>query len=80
MIDRNKPQAQLIVAQLHDVAQRTQGSALRTLLEDAAVLLDEYQAGLALATPHPITGMALVPSHVRALLDATHNDIEEMTS
>lgn len=77
MIDRTKTKARLIVAQLHDVAQREQDGTLRTLLEDAAVLLDEYQAGLTLATPHPLTGMTLVHSQVLAQIDMDHIDITE---
>lgn len=77
MIDRNKTRARLLVAQLYDVAEREKDLALRGLLEQAAVLLDEYQAGLSLATPHPLTGMALVHGQVLAQIDMDHIDITE---
>ena len=77
MIDREKPRALLLVAQLHDTAERAHDGALRGLLQQAALLLDEYQAGHALVTPHPLTGMALVPSQVLAQIDMDHIDITE---
>jgi hypothetical protein len=77
MIDRDKTRARLLVAQLHDTGQRTADTALRTMLEDAAVLLDEYQAGLTLATPHPLTGMAVVHSQACVQIDMDHIDITE---
>jgi len=58
MIDRQKLQAKALVARLHAAADRAEGN-LQEVLQDAAVLLDEYQAGLALAMPHPLTGYAL---------------------
>lgn len=60
MIDRQKAKARAIVARLYRKAETTPDADLRTLIEDAAVLIDEYQAGLTLATPHPLTGYALV--------------------
>lgn len=80
MIDRDKTRARMLVAQLHDTAQRTADTALRTMLEDAAVLLDEYQAGLTLATPHPLTGMAVVHSQACVQIDPTTNDLEEIAA
>lgn len=59
MIDHDKHRARHIVAELHDIADASVG-ALRTTLQDAAVLLDHYQAGHSLATPALHTGYRLV--------------------
>lgn len=68
MIDQNKGLARVLVDRLHAAAARAGNSELRKLLEDAAVLLDGYQAGLELAAPNPLTGYALV----RAMTDTNN--------
>lgn len=69
-IDHDRSRARHLVAELHQIAERSTGD-LRDTLQEAACLLDGYQAGLSLATPHPATGYALVTSQQRAgLLDA----------
>lgn len=75
MINEDRNRARHVVAELHEVASRTSGE-LRTLLEEAACLLDGYQAGLSLVTPHPSSGYALVTDAQRALiLDIETNEI-----
>lgn len=64
-IDNSKTEARQIVAGLHFEADRTSGG-MRDLLERAACLLDAYQAGLELATPHPATGCRIVINEVSA--------------
>ena len=64
-IDEAKPRARLLVERLYDVAKRVPEGDLRNLLEQAAVLLDEYQAGMTLATPNPLLGYALVHHGMR---------------
>lgn len=68
-IDERQPAARQAVENLHayarffaDPRSPFRSEALAQVLSDAAVLLDEYQAGIALATPHALTGMALVGS------------------
>lgn len=39
-----------------------QAIQMMNLMRDAAVLLDDYQSGFALATPHPSTGCLLLPT------------------
>lgn len=80
MIDQNKGLARDLVDRLYAAADRAGNSDLRELLEDAAVLLDGYQAGLELAAPHPLTGYALVPSQARAQIDTTTNNLEEIAA
>lgn len=58
-IDESKARARELVEQLHAIAGRAHGS-LRDTLEEAACLLDGYQAGLELSTPHRSTGYVLV--------------------
>ncbi len=75
MIDHARNHARELVEALHAVADHakadTPGSDLAQLLQDAAVLLDSYQAGITLAMPHPSTGYALVTHEQRArILDA----------
>lgn len=57
-IDESKARARELVQKLYEVAARSPG--LRPLLEEAACLLDGYQAGLELSTPHRSTGYVLV--------------------
>jgi len=80
VIDRQKAKARALVARLYRKAETTTDADLRTLIEDAAVMIDEYQAGLTLATPHPLTGYALAHSQVRAQIDPTTNDLEEIAA
>lgn len=58
-IDESKTRARELVEKLHDIAGRAHGS-LRETIEEAACMLDGYQAGLDLVTPHRITGYVLV--------------------
>jgi hypothetical protein len=64
--DSDRDEAVKAVKILHDwanVVAREGGENLTEFsgqLRDAAVLLDDYQAGLALVTPHPNTGCELV--------------------
>ena len=64
-IDEAKPLARALVDRLHAAAARAGSGELRSLLEQAAVLLDEYQAGMTLATPNPLLGYALVHHGMR---------------
>lgn len=80
MIDREQVRARALVAQLHDAAKRAGDGELRHLLEQSALLIDEYQAGHALATPHPLTGMALVHSQLLAHIDIEHITLEEIAA
>lgn len=66
MIDREKSEAKEVVSRLHTMAKTH--TMNRGLLEQAACLLDSYQAGLAIATPHICSGYALVTTHQRAQL------------
>lgn len=65
MINADRTHARTLVAKLHELAQRTHGTDAETI-EQAACALDECQAGLALYTPHPATGHALVTTAQRA--------------
>jgi len=59
MVDESRTKARELVEQLHDAASRA-SPRLRAMLEEAACLLDAYQAGLTLSTPHRTTGYVLV--------------------
>lgn len=67
-IDETQEHDRLLVATLHEIAQRSNGR-LASVLRDAACALDGYRAGLTLATPHPLTGYRLVSTAVSDLLD-----------
>lgn len=73
--NEEQPDTVSIVEQLHDIAHRATGG-LRDTLEQAAAMLDGYQAGLILATPHPCTGYVLVRAGCRAKLggQAPHSE------
>lgn len=58
MVDESRMKARELVEKLHDTAGRA-SPRLRAMLEEAACLLDEFQAGLTLATPHLLTGYVL---------------------
>lgn len=73
-IDHDRHRARHLVAELHQIAERSTGD-LRDTLQEAACLLNSYQAGLSLATPHPATGHALVPHAQRATLLDTANPV-----
>lgn len=60
--DEHRTEARLAVERLHALADNCDGSSLADSLRDAAVLLDEYQAGHYLATPSPRSGWVLVPA------------------
>lgn len=81
MINHDRNRARELVEALHAVAEHAAnddpGSELAQLLQDAAVLLDSYQAGLILATPHPATGYALVTHEQRARILDTENQHQE---
>ena len=76
MIDENRHRARHVVAELHASADRATGK-FAELLREAACLLDGYQAGLQLATPHPATGYALVTHEQRALILDTENQSQQ---
>lgn len=68
MINDNRKAARAMVETLHRCSERAHLPETRALLRQAAVLLDEYQSGLSLATPHISTGYALVTTAQRALI------------
>jgi len=74
-INEANPLARALVDRLHSAAKRARTGDLRELLEQSAVLLDEYQAGMTLATPNPLLGYALVNDQVRV----QELDIETIT-
>lgn len=65
MIDAERHRARHVVAELHAVADRATGEFAQ-LLAEAACLLDGYQAGLHIATPHPASGYTIVSDPERA--------------
>jgi len=74
--DAEQPDARQLVDHLHDIASRATGD-LRDTLADVAALLDGYQAGLILATPHACTGYVLVRAGCRAKLGAVATQSRE---
>lgn len=68
MIDLEKAEAKALVTELHALADATTNTTIRVAMRQAACLLDSYQAGLAIATPHICSGYALVTTHQRAQL------------
>ena len=81
MIDHDRHRARELVEALHAVSEHAAnddpGSELAELLQDAAVMLDSYQAGLILATPHPATGYALVTHEQRGQILDTENQSQQ---
>ncbi len=77
MIDADKHDARAIVDQLHAVADSMTACSLQNLLREAAVLLDGYQAGINIATPHPATGYALVERAKQPLIDELQHIIDQ---
>lgn len=61
-VDEKKAEARAAVERLHDVGDRCGGHALGGAIQDAAVLLDECQAGRYLFTPEARSGWVLVPA------------------
>lgn len=64
LVDEHKATAQDHVRRLHELSRNSTSFYKKTVLERAAVLLDEYQAGGYLATPCPQSGWVLVPATV----------------
>lgn len=56
--DAQRARVKELVDMLHEAADGTAILSRKTMA-DAAVYLDEYQAGILLATPHPLTRMRL---------------------
>jgi hypothetical protein len=54
-------EANAIKAAGTDITRYKEAKAMAAFLADAACMLDQYQAGLSLATPNPATGYKLVP-------------------
>lgn len=77
MIDDGKNETRALVERLYDAAKRAGVGPLREMLETAALKLDEYQAGLALATPHALTGMSLIHTRLLEQLDIEHITISD---
>ncbi len=69
-INNAKAEARDLVDGLHFEATRHSGG-MRDLLERAACLLDAYQAGLELATPHPATGYRLAAAIETNIMERT---------
>lgn len=60
--DQDRAAARLLVERLHSVAAELRLDGYlksAAVVEEGAALLDAYQAGLALATPHLLTGYVL---------------------
>jgi hypothetical protein len=61
--DQDREAARLLVERMHSVAAGLRGDGYlksADAVAEGASLLDAYQAGLVLATPHPATGYVLV--------------------
>lgn len=59
-VDEYREEARRLVKELHDLADSLGSMPDGQLIADAAALIDTYQAGVTLVTPHPLTGAYLV--------------------